>query len=431
MTKALATTNGAAPATIGGFNREAIDTIKATVAKGATDAELEMFLHLANRYGLDPFAKEIWCTKYLKDGQNPATVPATIIVSRDGYLKAAQMDGDFDGIASGVVKAGDDFAFDPAAGSVKHRFGVQRGEILGAWAVVHHKRRRPVACFAEFGEYRGRSPIWQNYPSAMIQKVAEVQALKRQFGLSGLVSKEEIDHQVDDAPDVQRPAPTVQQIAAPAPDVLEGEVVELTPEEQARAEWERANKRLRAIAGRIGKGLGLSGAEIGDQVRDILSVRYEVDSSTKCSADQLDVTATMLDEGHLVLAAPPASEFDDDIPPFDAPAAPADSVDFHGGRAVDKATGEILAAPSKDEANEGQDPKEFADAHTGLLDAMKAAFPGVAVQKLVPQVQRMACRRFAVAAMDQVTAAGRRFLAKEVAAGRFETLQLVEAEAAQ
>ena len=69
---------------------EQIELMKRTVAKGATDDEFKMFLHLAHKYGLDPFAKEIWFIKY--DNSNP-----TIMTSRDGYLKIAQSNPDFEG----------------------------------------------------------------------------------------------------------------------------------------------------------------------------------------------------------------------------------------------------------------------------------------------------------------------------------------------
>lgn len=161
--------------------RDKIDTIKQTVAKGASDAQLEMFLTLADRYGLDPFLKEIWF------------VPGVgIITSRDGYLKVAQRDPDFDGIVSAAVCAGDDFEMDPVQPTIRHRFGAQRGLIIGAYAVVFHKRRRPAVCFASLSEYRKTGGVWSTYTSAMICKVAEVMALKRQFGISGLVSEEEI-----------------------------------------------------------------------------------------------------------------------------------------------------------------------------------------------------------------------------------------------
>ena len=74
------------------FNDEQVQLMKETVAKGATNNEFMLFMHLAKTYGLDPFAKEIWCLKY---GSNQ---PATIFTSRDGYLKIASRDANMDGI---------------------------------------------------------------------------------------------------------------------------------------------------------------------------------------------------------------------------------------------------------------------------------------------------------------------------------------------
>lgn len=166
------------------WSREQIDVIKETVAKGATDAQLQMFLALAARYGLDPFAKEIWCVN-MGGGM-------TIMASRDGYLKAAQRDPGFQGLKSFVVREGDHFEIDPANDTVAHKFGAKRGAILGAWAMACHEKRPPVIVWSEFSEYNKGNNVWKQYPSAMIQKVAEVMALKRQFGINGLVTQEEI-----------------------------------------------------------------------------------------------------------------------------------------------------------------------------------------------------------------------------------------------
>lgn len=168
----------------GRVSREDVDTIKRTVAPDATDVELKQFLHLSVKYGLDPMAREIYFSKM---GGRPS-----IIVGRDGYLKVAMADPNFDGLQSYVVKEGDHFEIDVEANKVIHRFGAKRGEILGAWAMARHKRRSPVICFVDFREYRGNTPIWTKYPSAMIQKVAEVFVLRRQFNISGLVAHEEI-----------------------------------------------------------------------------------------------------------------------------------------------------------------------------------------------------------------------------------------------
>lgn len=188
------------------FSRDQIELVKRTVAKGSTDDELQMFLYLAQKYGLDPFRKEIWFIKRAKknaDGKyDYENAESVIMTSRDGYLKIAQSDPDFDGVKSFVVKEGDHFEIDAMTDQVVHRFGMKRGKIMGAWAIAYHKKRKPVICFVEFDEYKGTGPIWSKYPSAMIQKVAEVFVLKRQYSINGLVTQEEIETNIPEAPRV-------------------------------------------------------------------------------------------------------------------------------------------------------------------------------------------------------------------------------------
>lgn len=166
------------------FSQDQVELVKRTVAKGSTDDELKMFLYLSQKYNLDPFAKEIWFIKY-KD-------TPTIMTSRDGYLKIAQNNPDYEGLISFAVCEGDEFSIDAANYSVSHRFGAKRGKVIGAWARCDRKGRNPQICFVPFSEYAGTSNIWKQYPSAMIQKVAEVFVLKRQFTISGLVTTEEL-----------------------------------------------------------------------------------------------------------------------------------------------------------------------------------------------------------------------------------------------
>lgn len=166
-----------------GYTREQIDTIKNTVAKGATDSELQMFIHICQTYGLDPFLKEIYYSSEMH----------TIMSSRDGYLKVAQRDPDYMGMKSAVVCSNDVFEMDAVSDTITHTFkATERGDIVGAWAKVMHRNRDPVIQYVPFSEYNQKKSTWNKYPSAMILKCAEALALKRQFGISGLVTQEEM-----------------------------------------------------------------------------------------------------------------------------------------------------------------------------------------------------------------------------------------------
>ena len=165
---------------------EQIDTIKKTVALGANDSELKMFLALAAKYDLDPFARELW---FASIGNRN-----TIITGRDGYLKIANRNPNFDGMTSDVVCENDKFYKE--GNNIRHMYAAtNRGPIIGAYAVVYRKdRNTPAYFFAQFREYNKGNNVWRQYPSAMIQKVAESCALKRAFSISGLVTEEEISN---------------------------------------------------------------------------------------------------------------------------------------------------------------------------------------------------------------------------------------------
>jgi phage recombination protein Bet len=187
------------------FTPEQKQLIKNTVARGTTDDELQLFLHVCQRYNLDPFLKEAWC---IKRNQNS---PALIMTARDGYLKIANENPAFNGLQSDVVREGDTFGR-KADGSYEHTYGRERKGILGAYALVYRKDRSiPAYFFAPFSEYKGNSPIWSTYPTAMIIKVAESMALKRAFSISGLVTQEEIDKEAhtEDVPHEEVPAPAI------------------------------------------------------------------------------------------------------------------------------------------------------------------------------------------------------------------------------
>lgn len=148
-------------------NESVLKTIRETVAKGASPSQFAMFIEVCKSTGLNPFLKEIWFI--------PKT--STIMASRDGYLRKANESPNFDGMETRVERNDKDIP------------------IKATCTVWRKDRGHPITCEAFYNEYKKDSPVWKQYPSAMISKVAEVLALKRSFAINGVVTEEEIGDQ--------------------------------------------------------------------------------------------------------------------------------------------------------------------------------------------------------------------------------------------
>ena len=195
------------------YPSEMVDTIKATVAKGATNEELVMFLSIANQYGLNPFMKEIWFTKM---GDESA-----IMTSRDGFKKLAERKPNFKKCQSVAVYENDEFEMEWVMGELRnitHKFKQNdRGAIKGAYAVLRTTDHDVLATYVDFREYDKKNKIWRQYSSAMIRKVAENDVYKRFANVNGLndfesmpknyykdVNEEELDYSEEFEPiDIQ------------------------------------------------------------------------------------------------------------------------------------------------------------------------------------------------------------------------------------
>lgn len=171
------------------FNEQLVQTIKDTVARGATDSELYMFLQNCAMYGLNPLMKQAWFMKI--DGVPTATT------SRDGYLKIAKEDPNYKKVQSMAVYQNDKFTTvmeDGEVVKVTHEFShVDRGHIVGAYAFLKTKDgEEDIFAYKDFKEYNKKNRIWSGYQESMIRKVAEADVLKRFANISGLVTVEEL-----------------------------------------------------------------------------------------------------------------------------------------------------------------------------------------------------------------------------------------------
>lgn len=176
-------------------DKDTLELVRKSVAPGATDDEFKTFMYLCKAYNLDPLKKEIYFIKY---GNR-----TSILTSRDGYLKIANLNENFDGLESDVVYQGDVLS-KRDDGSLHITYGQEhlsfdKSKLSGAFCSVFRKdREKATTVFVSIKEYYKKdAPIWQQYTNAMILKVAEAMALKRAFAISGLVTKEEIEDKED------------------------------------------------------------------------------------------------------------------------------------------------------------------------------------------------------------------------------------------
>lgn len=260
------------------FTEPEMALLKSTIVpSSATEDEIKLFVLLCKKYNLDPFTKEIVMVKYqTRDGFR-----TSFITTRDGYLKIAMQDENFDGIMSAVVREGDEFEIDASKLEVKHRFGTKRGAILGAWAIARHKKRPPVIVFVDFNEYKQNTPVWNQYPSAMIQKVAEVAALRRQFNISGLVAQEEIQEEIENPGHVEH---------ARAEQIEHKQVVELTDNKAT----EKQIKAIYTLVDQVAKATENSKEEIIAEIKQKYGFEHSKDLTRQQASKIIEELQTVL-----------------------------------------------------------------------------------------------------------------------------------------
>jgi len=160
------------------LNREQVDLLKRTIAKGASDDELALFLAVAKRHRLDPFTRQLHLIpRWDKNLPNPdggkGGFVRTIQVGIDGYRQMASRYPDFGSVSEAE--------YGPMGKDPTNKVMVPE------WARVKVKKRgmtEPSVGVAYWSEYAPPLDIleafmWRKMPRHMLAKCAEALALRK------------------------------------------------------------------------------------------------------------------------------------------------------------------------------------------------------------------------------------------------------------
>jgi len=187
----------------GKLNRSQITLIKSTIAKGASDDELRLFIQVCKGANLNPFLKQVFLVPRW-DSKEGKEVRA-IQVSIDGFRAIAE--------SSNAYAGNDDPIFD---GESEITFGKEKKSTVKVpekatvtvWKFVEGQRYGFTAT-ARWSEYYPGEKMgfqWHVRPYLMLGKCAEALALRKAFPklLSGMYAQEEMEKGTPEATDQQK-----------------------------------------------------------------------------------------------------------------------------------------------------------------------------------------------------------------------------------
>lgn len=168
------------------WNKEQVELMKRTVAKGTTDDEFKMFLYVCKRTGLDPFIKQIYAIKRFDADSNGYVMG--IQAGIDGFRLIASRTDELAGIDAAIFTDDPNEPWHPASATVTV-YRMNNGEKVSythtvRWSEYCQKKKdgTPTRMWSKDG-----------MPFNQLGKCAEAGALRKGFpnDLSGLTTADE------------------------------------------------------------------------------------------------------------------------------------------------------------------------------------------------------------------------------------------------
>lgn len=166
----------------------------------ATDIEMKYCMSVAEKFNLNPILKQIFFIARRSKGENGAWIDKIEpLAGRDSFLTLAHRSGKFAGIETTTeVK--------PTAKLINGEWE-QKNDLTATCKVYRSDMDRPVIVEVAYSEYVQKTSageitkFWKEKPETMLKKVAESQALRKAFDITGLYAEEEI--KVDEPKEIE------------------------------------------------------------------------------------------------------------------------------------------------------------------------------------------------------------------------------------
>jgi phage recombination protein Bet len=160
--------------------------VKTRSGKTCSEDDALKFVMLCVSRGLNPFEGDAFLIGF--DGKDGPQF--SLITAHQAFLKRAEMHPGYQGMDSGVIVKDSQGVLVDRQGD----FFLDDDTLLGGWATVYVKDRRPMTRRLKLSTFHTGQSRWQKDPAGMIVKCAEADALRSSFPtkLGGMYLRDEI-----------------------------------------------------------------------------------------------------------------------------------------------------------------------------------------------------------------------------------------------